>query len=256
MDHKTYVIANWKMHLRVADSIALTKRIVASLPPERCPHIVLCPSFLSVPAVVETVRGMSDISVGAQDVFWEDTGNFTGEVSVPMLEDVGATHVIIGHSERRQLLHESNDMVDRKVAAVARHGLVPVICVGETADERREGKQQMVVVNQVRAALRYLPPTPQFHRVIICYEPTWAINPGRPCEPDEAKTMAGIIHQTLVDLYPLSMIKPTFRIIYGGSVTAENVNQYVDKDLIYGVLVGTASRTAEQFAGIIQSIPC
>lgn len=256
MNHKTYVIANWKTHLRIADSVALSKKIMAGLPQPVCPHVVLCPSFVSLPAVAEVTRGNPDVSVGAQDVFWEDSGNYTGEISVPMLEDIGVNHVIIGHSERRQFLRETNDMVDRKVAAVTRHGLVPIVCVGETADERREGKQQMVVVNQVRSALRYLPPTPQHHRVIICYEPIWAINPGRPCDPAEAKVMAGVIYQTLIDLYPTSMIKPTFRIIYGGSVTAENVAEYVDKDIIFGVLVGTASRSPEAFAGIIKAIPC
>lgn len=254
MEHKAYAIANWKMQLRAADSAALAKQIISDLPSPDCAHVVLCPSFTSLHAVGEVVRGNPHVTLGAQDVFWEDTGNYTGEVSVPMLEEGGATHVIIGHSERRQHLRETDDMVDRKVAAVTRHGLVPVICVGETADQRRSGDQQMVVVNQVRAALRYLPPTPQHHRVIICYEPIWSINPGRPCDPDEAKVMAGVIRQTLVDLYPTSMINPTFRIIYGGSVTSENVSEYVDKDLIFGVLVGTASRDPKAFRGILTAL--
>lgn len=254
--HKTYIIGNWKMYPRVADSVALTKKIVGSLPRQPCPHIVICPPHPSLSAVAELIRGVPDVQLGAQDVFWEDSGNYTGEVSVPMLEDVSVSHVIIGHSERRRHLAESDEMVDRKVAAVTRHGLVPIICVGETAEQRQQGKQQLVVVDQVKSALRYLPPTPQHHRVIICYEPIWAITPGRPCDPDQAKEMANLIFQTLIDLYPLTMVKPTFRIIYGGSVTPDNVADYVDKEVIYGVLVGTASRNPEAFTGILRHIPC
>ncbi|MFC1662740.1 triose-phosphate isomerase [Patescibacteria group bacterium] len=252
-DKKTYVVANWKMNTLIEESVKLAEDIKSGLETLTSPEVIVCPPYLSLISVGEIIKD-SSIKLGAQNVFWEDPGNYTGEIAPEMLKEVGVTHVIIGHSERRQNVGETDEMIDKKVAAAIRHQLTPLLCVGETAEERRQGVQHMVITDQVKKALRYIPPPTKRQHLKICYEPVWSIYPGQPCDPDQAKEIATVITQALIDIYPQNVVQENFTIIYGGSVTPENVANYVDREYIHGVLVGTASREPKTFLNIINNI--
>ncbi|MFH0951894.1 MAG: triose-phosphate isomerase [Patescibacteria group bacterium] len=252
--HNSVVVANWKMNTLIKESSELTSAINKGLSGKSGPEVIICPPYTSLLAVSEIIKNGS-IRLGALDVFWEENGNYTGEISVPMLMEIGVSHVVIGHSERRQHVGETDEMIDRKVTAVLRHQLTPIICVGETADQRRRGVEFTVIAEQVKLALRYKPPPPRDQKIIVCYEPVWSIWPGQPCDPNQAKEAANVVRQSLVDLYPPAVVEDNFQIIYGGSVDPNNVQDYIDQEVINGVLVGTASRKSESFLEIIKNTP-
>lgn len=246
------IVGNWKMNLFYQETEDLIVGLREDLKNyRREATIIVCPSFPYLDRAHELLIA-SKIKLGAQDVFWEKEGNYTGEVCVEMLKEMGCQYVIIGHSERRNFLRETDEMVDRKTVAALRHQLTPIICVGETKEERRQGIHYMVIDDQVKKALRYVSPIFHNERLIIAYEPVWSIYPGQPCAPNQAKEFAMVIHQTLIDLYPEEVVARNFRIIYGGSVNEKNVLDYVDGEHFSGVLVGNASLAADSFAKIIK----
>jgi len=234
------IVANWKMQLGVAASVDSATKLRSTL--ERDPvgaTVVVCPSFLAIPYVLDTLRG-SDIQLGAQDVFWTDKGAYTGEVSPTNLREVGVEYVIIGHSERRKL-GESDTNVGRKTLAAAAYGLNPIICLGETADERATGQHENVVRRQLEGMFLSAPPPSQGMVIHLAYEPMWAIGTGEAADPETAESIRQCIHRSLIDRYPADLVERSFRILYGGSVDPSNVADYVGPDKFDGALVGGAS---------------
>lgn len=210
-------------------------------------EIALCPPFTALGIVGEAVRG-SAVALGAQDVFWEESGAFTGEVSPGMLVAAGCRYVIIGHSERRQYFGETDEMVNRKVLAALSRALRPIVCVGESLAERERGETEAVVARQVRAAFRQVAPEAA-GEMVIAYEPIWAIGTGRNATGAEANRVIGLIRQEVAKLYPEHTGVPDrLRIQYGGSVKAENIAEFMSQPEIDGALVGGASLDPAGFA--------
>lgn len=243
------VTANWKMAFLPNEAEALTREIAAIQVSDQL-DVVLCPSFTALEGVAKTLAG-TRILLGAQDVFWQARGAYTGEVSAEELRAVGCSYVIIGHSERRREYNENDQMINRKVLAGLAYGLSVILCVGESSDERRQNIHHARVSRQVHEALRNVPPPRYGQELVIAYEPIWAIGSGYPAERDQVITMAGVIQQALVDVFGVQISQEATRIIYGGSVVPENVKGFVDQENIQGVLLGKASQYASSFSTIL-----
>lgn len=214
-------------------------------------QVVVSPSFPYLEMAATALRG-TGIGLAAQNMFWEPRGAYTGEVSAPMLTEVGCGYVIIGHSERRGYFSETDDMIHRKVSQAFSNNLVPIICIGETFEQRQQGIKDIVVMKQLQNALEGLVP-PDGGKVVIAYEPVWAVGSGQACDPREAHDTIQVLSQALMDMYHEGSAREKFDLIYGGSVDQSNVAQYVDHTLINGVLVGGASSVLDTFLGIIRA---
>lgn len=243
------VVGNWKMHGGVARARGLGQAIREALKRPRGVHVAVCPPFTAIPAVAEILAG-SPIAVGAQNCHWADEGAFTGEVSPAMLVELGCRFVIIGHSERRQVFRESDDEINRKVAAALRHGLVPIVCVGETADERRQGLTFTVVEGQLRGGLAGLSAA-DLGKCVLAYEPVWAIGTGMTATPTQAAEVHGYLRGLVGELASKD-VALALRILYGGSVKPDNVAGLSEEPEIDGTLVGGASLDAAAFIAIVK----
>lgn len=253
MRNDKIIIANWKMNLGLAESEDLAKRMAVKFSGFDSGEVVLCPNYVSLQRVKEIVKGTS-VKVGAQDVFWENKGAYTGEVSAPMLIEAGCEYVIIGHSERRKYLMENYEMVNKEVKAVINaEKLVPIICIGENWDERKTDKVDFVLVDQLQQALGGVDIIGS-QQVIIAYEPIWAIGSGAAMEASEAEYSHKIIKLTLNGMFGMKMVNDNFRIIYGGSISAKNVADFAKIDYLDGLLVGGASLNADEFHTVAKSI--
>ncbi len=241
---------NWKMHETLAESRALANEIRVQLTagtPLRG-EVALAPVFTALSTVRDALVG-SPILLAAQDAYWDDQGAFTGEVSAAQLADVGCSYVIVGHSERRQLFGESDAHVNKKARAVLRHGMAPIICVGETLTEREAGSAEAVVVRQLGAALANLDAA-EFARVVVAYEPVWAIGTGKNAAPSDAQEMHARIRavaQAQFGATPAGAL----RILYGGSVKADNAAQLLAQPDVDGALVGGAALAVGSFCAIV-----
>jgi len=241
---------NWKMHKTDSEARELVRELIRGLEGQRpaC-EVVVAPPFTSIPAVVEQARGTM-IQVAAQDLYWEDQGAFTGEISGPMLREAGCSFVIIGHSERRQFFGETDVTVNLKIASALRHSLIPIFCLGETIEERQAGATFEVVSRQLHKGLGDLRP-PEAERFVIAYEPVWAIGTGHTATPEQAGEVHAFLRRELAVL-----LRPDFaarvRIIYGGSVKPENTRSLMACDDIDGGLVGGASLKSADFLAIIR----
>lgn len=241
------IAGNWKMHKTAAEGQALARAIREGLRATTV-EVVVCPPFTALPAVHAVLHG-SPIQVGAQNMHWEDAGAFTGEISPVMLKE-WCRYVIIGHSERRQYFHEDDEVVRCKVAAALRHGLTPILCVGETLAQREAGQTGAVVATQARRALEGLTPE-QVAGLVIAYEPVWAIGTGRAATgADAEEVIQRWVRGTLAEAFGAEVARRV-RVLYGGSVTPENIGEFVCRPSIDGALVGGASLKAESFLGII-----
>jgi triosephosphate isomerase len=247
---RTPIIAgNWKMNMDAASTRALVEAIkAAGVSDAKGVEKVLCPPFVHLPLVSELARGTT-LSVGAQDLHWEEKGAFTGEVSATMLKDY-ATHVIIGHSERRQFFGETDESVNKKLRAALEHSLTPIVCVGETGPERNAGKMQDVLRTQVRGALAgiTLPES-----AVIAYEPVWAIGTGVAATAQDANDAIGFIRGEVASLQGEATAQAV-RILYGGSMSPANVAELVGQPEVDGGLVGGASLVAESFAQMVRAV--
>jgi triosephosphate isomerase (TIM) len=239
---------NWKMHSTPSEAAALARQLKVLLGPLRERQVLIVPPFPAIPSVVRELHG-SGIEVGAQNLHWEDQGAFTGEVSAPMLTDAGCSHVIVGHSERRQYFGETDEWVQRKVSAALRHKLTPIVCVGETAAQRKRDETLSIVASQVRGGFRNLP-SEEFCRVILAYEPVWAIGTGNVATPEDAQVVHRALRQLLDSLAPQG-VADTVRILYGGSVKPDNIDALMEQPDIDGALVGGASLKASDFTRIV-----
>jgi triosephosphate isomerase len=243
------VIGNWKMHGTRAEAAALATGVRDGLKRVRGVEVVLCPPFTALAAVAEILAG-SALQLGAQTCHDEAAGAHPGEIAPPRLVDVGCRHVILGHSERRRELGESDEQVNRKVHAALAHALVPVLCVGETADERRQGLTYTTVEGQLRAGLRGLP-AEGIGRAVLAYEPVWAIGTGVNATPAQAAEVHGYL-RGLVSELASKEVAQTIRILYGGSVKADNADALVAEPEIDGALVGGASVSVQGFIAIVR----
>ena len=240
------VAGNWKMNTTIAEGLALVDAMLPRLQEFSSVERVVCPPFVSLAAVAERLRG-TDIRVGAQNVHPEPKGAFTGEVSPGMLQDL-VTYVIVGHSERRQYFGEDDAFVNRKVRAVLAAGMVPIVCVGETLEQNERGETEAVVTGQTRAALDGID---DLSRLVIAYEPIWAIGTGRAATPDGANQTIALVRAAVASLAGQPSAD-SLRIQYGGSVTGDNFADFIAQEQIDGALVGGASLRADQFVEIVR----
>jgi len=240
------VAGNWKMHGSRAENASLVSGLLDLLQPGKRAEILLCPPF---PYLMETGRLLKDsgVALGAQSVCAESQGAFTGEVSAAMLKDVGCGYVLVGHSERRQLFGESDALVARKFMAAQGQGLVPVLCVGETLEERESDQTTSVVSRQIDAVLA-VTGVQSLARAVIAYEPIWAIGTGRTASPEQAQEVHAMIRSKVAERD--GIIGGSVRILYGGSVKASNAQELFAMPDIDGGLVGGASLKADEFARI------
>jgi len=244
------VAGNWKMYKTIAEATALVREMRYELNETEGVEKVLCPPFTALSAVAELLRA-SKIKVGAQDMHWEDQGAFTGAVSPLMLKEL-CQYVIIGHSERRQYFGETDEGVNRKVKSAFKHGLIPIICVGENLTQNEAGQTEAVVTAQVQAALRDLTPE-QVQGLVVAYEPIWAIGTGKAATASGANAVIGlVIRGTVASLFGENTAR-ALRIQYGGSVSPENIGEFMAQPDIDGALVGGASLVAAKFVAITRT---
>lgn len=243
-----YIAGNWKMHKTVAESVALAKELAASLKgTDR--KVMVAPAFTALSAVAEAIKG-SGLILGAQNMGPENQGAHTGEVSPLMLKDLGVKAVILGHSERRHSYFETDELINRKLLLALEHGLEPILCVGETLAEREAGKLEAVVGTQVREGLKGVG-AEELTKVVIAYEPVWAIGTGKTATPEDADAVHAYIRTVLAALYGEAAAKAMV-IQYGGSVKPENAAELMAKPNIDGALVGGASLKADSFVPIVK----
>lgn len=240
---------NWKMHKTISESVGLVNELNGLIGKIYERDVVVCPPFTSLHAVRDALKE-TVIKLGAQDVFWEEKGAYTGEVAPLMLRDAGCTYVIIGHSERRKYFSETDSMVNKKAHAGFNAGLIPIVCVGETLEQREAGKTRTVVEEQVRGALKDLTSL-QIEKLVIAYEPIWAIGTGKTDSPEEANNTIKTIRNIVASLYGDESAQKT-RILYGGSVKPDNIDSFMREKEIDGALVGGASLEAVSFARIVK----
>jgi triosephosphate isomerase len=241
------VMGNWKMHGTLAEARALAGALREALKRPRGVEVVVCPPFTALAAVAEVLAG-GPIRMGGQNCHWEAAGAHTGEISPAMLADVGCRYVIIGHSERRREMGEADEQINRKVQAALAHNLTPALCIGETADERRQGLTFTTVEGQLRAGLAGLSPE-AIANVVLAYEPVWAIGTGANATPAQATEVHGYLRGLLSELTSKETAQ-RIRIIYGGSVKADNIDSLAAEPEIDGALVGGASLNAAGFVAI------
>jgi triosephosphate isomerase (TIM) len=241
------------MNLDHLEAIQLVQQLVYHLEPEDydAAEIVVCPAHTAIRSIQTLIEGdRLRVGLGAQDCHWEDAGAFTGAVSPRMLAQLKVAYVICGHSERRQLFGESDEVVNRKLQAVRRHGMTPILCVGETLEQREAGDAEQVVVSQLRGSLEGVSVSAS-SELVVAYEPVWAIGTGRTASPADADEMCGVVRNTVRELYG-DAIADGLRVQYGGSVKPGNVVELMRQPEIDGALVGGASLDAAGFAGIVR----
>jgi triosephosphate isomerase len=258
---KTIIAGNWKMNKSMGEGQELVASIVAGATGKAdLPEIVVCPPFTLIHEVVEAAKG-SSVRVGAQNMDYRDEGAYTGEISPVMLTKLGVTYVIIGHSERRQFFGETNATVNLRLKAALKHNLVPIVCVGETLDEREDGLTDAVIRRQTAAALADIDET-DLETIVYAYEPVWAIGTGKTCEAAEADRVCALIRATVNEFYsktesgqkaPKSSAGDQIPVLYGGSVKPSNIAEQLALPNIDGSLVGGASLTAPDFVALIEA---
>lgn len=251
-DRRPIIAANWKMHKVHTEAIQFSQKLHYLLEPpdyERCDIVVAAP-FTDL-RTLQTLFDADDMhfAIGAQDVYWEDAGAFTGEISPVMLRALDVAYVVVGHSERRELFGETDEDVARKVRAVVAHGMTPIMCCGETESERESGGAADKVVRQVRAGTADVAPT-DVARMVVAYEPIWAIGTGKTATPDDAQEMCALVRSTIAELHG-DTVAGAVRVQYGGSVKPGNIELLMAKPDVDGALVGGASLDPEDFARIL-----
>jgi triosephosphate isomerase len=247
---KPVVAANWKMNHGPSDARAFMRTFLRRYARRADRSVIIFPAAVTLPALVEATKERPDILLGIQNIYWEDKGAFTGEVSAPIARDAGARFVLVGHSERRHVFGEKDDETRRKCAAAARAGLRPVLCIGEKLEERRAGDTESVVLRQLRAGVADLDPA-HMAQMLIAYEPVWAIGTGQTAEPQDASAVHAVIRAALKQL--AAERAGEIPILYGGSVNTGNAPALLAAPEVDGLLVGGASLDPEGWATIARS---
>jgi triosephosphate isomerase len=247
------VVANWKMKLTLAETVKLAKAMKNKFKGFKGGIVAVCPNFISLTETGKIIKD-SPLKLGAQSVFWEEHGAYTGEISASMLAQAGCEFVIVGHSERREYQLENYEMIHQKIKAVLNTDkLTPIVCVGENFSERKTDRRDFVLVHQLQQALGGVNILGR-EQVVIAYEPIWAIGSGVAIEPTEAEYAHKIIKLTLNDLFGPQIAANNFRIVYGGSISSKNVKGFVDLENTDGLLVGGASLDAEEFYKVAKAM--
>ena len=249
MSRKPLIAANWKMYKTPAQAQEFVKAFLPLVANHDRDEIVLCPSDTSLSVVIAATAG-SNVGVGAQNMYFADEGAFTGETSPVMLKAINTTHVILGHSERRQYFGETDETVNKKLLAALKHGLKPIVCVGEMLAERESGKTEEVLLRQVRKALEGVTEV-QANPIVIAYEPIWAIGTGKTATPDMASEAHAIVRCEIAKVLGRRPAED-MRILYGGSVKPDNCPSLMNEPEIDGALVGGASLDPQSFAKIVK----
>ena len=247
---KTIIAGNWKMNHLGADAKATIQGLVEKMPKDVKAEVVIAPVFPYLSTAVEMTKGTA-IHVAAQNMHWEEKGAFTGEVSPAMLVDIGVTHVILGHSERRTYFNETDETVNKKTKAALAHNLTPIVCCGETLEQREEGIMQSWIEGQIENALKGISEA-DIKKVVIAYEPIWAIGTGKTASAAQAEVVCAIIRKKLAALYSAAAAEDV-SVLYGGSVKGGNVAELTGSADIDGGLVGGASLKADDFLAIINN---
>jgi len=242
---------NWKMNMTTAQARDLASKLIPLVSGVKDREIVLGPPYTALQTVGDAIKG-TNVALAAQNLHWEDKGAYTGEISAEMLLDLGCKYVIIGHSERRQYFGETDETVNKRLRKALDKGLLPIVCVGETLQEREAGKANAVIERQMAGALRGIT-AEEMKRVVVAYEPVWAIGTGKTATPGQANEIHGFIRQKVKALYS-EAVAESLRIQYGGSVTPENVSSLMAMPDIDGALVGGASLKPESFAAIVKFV--
>lgn len=250
MKRRKVIAGNWKLHNTNSAAQQLANQIKIRSTEIKNTDIILCPPFTALTVVSEVVKGTS-IAVGAQNIYWEKSGAFTGEINADMIKSTGARYVIIGHSERRQYFGETNETVNKKINSALESGLKAIVCVGEVLEERESGTTEKVIETQIGGALKGLSKE-NMANIIIAYEPVWAIGTGKTATPDQAQEVHKQIRSLVSEQFGNS-VGEAVRIQYGGSVKAENADELLCQPDIDGALVGGACLKADSFMPIIQS---
>lgn len=248
MTRKALMAGNWKMHKTTEEAKLLAEQVAAATPKAADREVLLAPPFTALGAVSEAVKG-TDIIVAGQNVCWEEQGAFTGEISPAMLRDMGATAAIVGHSERRQIFMESDEMINQRLLGGLNQGLTMLLCIGETLEERESDQTLAVLERQIRAGLAEVS-SALMNQVVIAYEPVWAIGTGRTASTEQAQEAHAFVRKLATDLYEKN-IADGLRILYGGSVKPANVDELMAQPDIDGALVGGAALDADSFGRII-----
>jgi triosephosphate isomerase len=241
------IAGNWKMNNTILKSIALIDEIKKSSL-NKDVEAVVCVPFTNLSDVKKAIEG-TDIKLGAQNMHWEDNGAYTGEISPLMLKEIGVDYCIIGHSERRQYFNETDETVNKKIKTALKYNINPIVCVGETLEERENQKQEEVVKEQVLKALEDID-SKNIKDIVIAYEPIWAIGTGKTASSDDANQMCGFIRKIIGNKYGKEA-KDSIRIQYGGSVKPNTIKELMGKEDIDGALVGGASLVAEDFVKLV-----
>ncbi len=249
MSRKKLIAANWKMHKTPDQARDFFRDFLPLIAGHDRDEIVVCPTFLAIDAAVNAVKG-SRVAVGAQDLHWEKEGAFTGEINAAMLVAVGVTHVIIGHSERRQYFGETDDTVNLKLKAAVEAGLTPIVCVGEVLEEREAGLTDDVLRRQCLRAFHKMS-AKKAAKLVVAYEPVWAIGTGKTATPQMAVDAHAIVRGEAAKAFGQELAD-SLRILYGGSVKPENAKALMSEEEIDGALVGGASLDPKSFAAIVK----
>jgi triosephosphate isomerase len=247
---KKIIAGNWKMNIKPSETAELVKAVAEATKSYANVDIVCCTPAIDIPAAVAAAAG-TQVEVGAENAHWEASGAYTGEISTPMLIDAGAKYVIIGHSERRQYFGETDETVNKRTRAVIASGLTAIVCVGETLEEREAGKLNEVIERQMNVGLKDVAAA-DCDKLVIAYEPVWAIGTGKTATPDQAQEVHALIREILAKLVG-SETAETVRIQYGGSMKPSNAAELLAKKDIDGGLIGGAALKAADFAGIIEA---
>lgn len=240
LDMNPIIAGNWKMNKDPGESRVLVQRLLELAGDVKDRDVIICPPFTSLPAVAEIIKN-SRFKLGAQNMHWERSGAFTGEISGLFLKSLGCAYVIIGHSERRHIMGETDEMINKKLKTALEIGLISIFCIGETEKEREEGRTEEVILHQLKEGLKDI--ESEVHKIIFAYEPVWAIGTGKTATPKQASEVHRFIR---------NQFKKQVTILYGGSVNAGNIDSLMAEKEIDGVLVGGASLKPEEFARIIK----
>ncbi len=246
-NEKPFLAGNWKMHKTIPEAVEMVKALKEESPQLTDAELVVIPPYTMLSEVKKVIEG-STIQLGAQNIFWEEKGAFTGEVSPPMLKDAGCQYVTIGHSERRQYFGETNETVNKKIKAALAHELTPIMCIGESLEEREKGNTMDKVETQINSGLEGLGKD-EIRRIVIAYEPIWAIGTGVTATPSQAEEVHSFIRKKLTEKYGNEIASYAI-ILYGGSVKPANTYSMLKENNINGALVGGASLEADSFIQI------
>ncbi|MDD2619134.1 MAG: triose-phosphate isomerase [Syntrophomonadaceae bacterium] len=244
------IAANWKMNKLASEALSFSRDFLPMAGDHTNIEVVICPPFTCLYTLQNCLNG-TGIRLGGQNLFWEEKGAFTGEISPLMLADAGCTYVIIGHSERRQIMGESDVNINRKIGAALESGLIPILCVGETLQEREKNMAREIVKEQLRKGLQDI--SMANRQIVLAYEPVWAIGTGVNASNDDAQEMIAFIRSYMEKIYDKA-IADSLRILYGGSVNEGNIADFIAKEDVDGALIGGASLQADSLAGIVRAV--